>query len=140
VLVETLKNECYRDLRDIAEETLVKIGKPAVPALIDALKGGDSRAQKNADRALGKILNNSKTAQELREFETKLQEGYEKLRKRCKERDELPDAQMKISQLRIAASVKRNQLSEDKGILLDYKPKPPKKGGMYQQLRRVRNG
>jgi hypothetical protein len=45
-----------------------------------------------------------------------------------------------LSTLRLKAIRKKNEFSKDKGVLLDDKPKAPKKGRIYQQSRRVRNG
>jgi HEAT repeat protein len=156
-------------VRKSAAEALGNIGhESAVPALIEALEDseesvrldaalalgyvGDVRAAQplieklednkdmrtNAAMGLGGILNSCETLQEIQNFETKLQEGYE-LREKVKGKDEFLKVQITISQLRIAASVKRNELSKDKGILLDDKPKPPKKGTIFRTLNRKRS-
>jgi hypothetical protein len=126
------------DLVKSTTELLIKIGSCVIPTLINKYDSMDYFAQVEARLILKIIFNNCNTINELRDFESKLIEGYEKIYERMKD-GSLQKIRISIAGLKIAASKKRNELTKDKGILLDDKPKPPK-GRMYQQLRRVRNG
>jgi len=157
-----------------AAGALAKIGKPAIPALLKALKNGDNNircyaawaglsqikdasavpalvkvfgdkvadARLAAAEALGKfgnIVKKYETMAEINEFETYLQEGLNQAKLHLK-KNEIAELEIVVSKLRIAATKKKDELAQDKGILLTDIPKPPKKGTIYQSLRRVRNG
>jgi HEAT repeat protein len=165
LLIDALDNGLiYADVSAV----LVKIGRDALPELIEAVKE-KPKVRQNAVYTLGKIGNTSAVPSlvetmndpillirigvvdalkeildkcyrnvDINEFKSKLQEGYDLLRKRYKRHD-LSKAQFQITNLMIIATDKGNELSKDKGVLLDDKPKPPKGNRIYQQVRRIKN-
>jgi len=139
----------------------------AVFPLIDELNDGDSNARSWAAGALGKIgdiravqplierldriecaelvaseiIVRCKTTQHLEDFEIGLKKGYDNLKKSAKTSELLFRIQIKISRLMTEVAKKRDELAQDKGILLSDIPKPPKGGkGIYQATRVMRNG
>lgn len=134
-LMLTLKNGEWRE-QNQAADVIVQVGGPAIPSLIEALMDKDLDFQRNASYALERILqnlNNFSTKEELNEFETRLQEGYDLLKEKHHNED-LTGIQMGIANIRMDIAKLRNKLAEDKGDLLDPRLKPPKKG-MYQTAR-----
>jgi hypothetical protein len=122
-------------------QTVISLGTSgnphAVPTLVELLKS--NRHREGAVSALNANLEECTFQKKLTEFESKLQEGYSNL---VRESGNKPDQSImfEITKLKMAIAKKRNQLAQDKGILLDDKPKPPKRNKMYQQARRIRNG
>ncbi len=168
-LIEALKdeNEC---LREDAAWALGKIGKSAVPALIEALKDKDRVVRKNAARALGeigdasavpaligaltdvdvrmraawalgKIAEGCETIEELEKVEKDVGEGSAALRKERNKGIRI-DAQIRIARVVSEIAQKKDELAPERDLLLEGRPRPPKKGGreMCQAVRRVRNG
>jgi hypothetical protein len=139
VLIYALKDN-NPSIQKSAAEALGEIGAmQAVPALVIALNDWDEDVKCNAADSLQKILGKSVSIEQVKQFETKLQQGYDALIRECKHGFKLNKAKTKIIEFKIEAAKRINELTKDKGILLDAKPKPPKRG-MYQQARRVRNG
>jgi hypothetical protein len=167
-LIEQLKDE-NEGVVIKATEALVEIGKPAVPVLNGALKDGIPKVRSSATYVLGKIgdtravpalvetledkylnarswamywlggmIENLESKEDFQDFEAKLQEGYDRLKRKLKQED-LTETLVKIAELKYRVTQRKNVLAKDKGIILDDKPKPPKKG-IYQQLRRAKNG
>jgi hypothetical protein len=119
-------------------DVIAGIGPSAVPALIETLKNENMR--RNAAGALGAIIQNCKTIETVNEFETRLQDGMNKLRKHWR-KGVTTEFGLQISKLMIAAAQKKNKLAPKRDIILEGVPKPPKKGKIYQQMRgTVRNG
>jgi len=115
----------------------------AVPALINALLNTNEETRMKASVALRYATRSLADDAKVREFEEKLQEGYLSLgkgRKNGKNERMLSEARLQISKLKIAAAKKKNELAQDKGILLTEIPKPPKRGTIYRAMERVRNG
>jgi HEAT repeat protein len=124
----------HLEVRRSAAESLGKIGDlSAVPALIEVLNCEDWNIQTRYIQALRKILGKCKTIKSLEELESKLQEGYDRLKKTHKKED-LLKAKKLISRFKMAAAKKRNELAEERGILLDDKPKPPRRGKIYSSM------
>ena len=147
-IVRCLGHENWK-VREMATKALLIIaGKnpgtreifQAVPALVELLKEKDYHAPRVALAWLHGILDECKTAESRRIFEKRLEEGYDRLMKMPLEREEILEIRMKYAKLRMELAHKMNELSEDKGIVLDDIPKPPKKGTIYQRLRVMRNG
>jgi HEAT repeat protein len=89
--------------------------------------------------SLERILDRCKTPKSVEEFERLLQIGFSELVKKpdlCN----LAITKVDVGQLRGRSAKKKNKLIKDQGILLNDIPKPPKKGRIYQRLRRVMNG
>ncbi len=139
-LIERLKDEDV-NVRLYAPIALRKIGDAsAVPALIETLKDKDGGVRMNANRALEQIVENCKTVEDFEGFEEGIAKGSVALR-REKDRDVRIDAQIEIAKLTRAIAERKDELAPKKDLLLDDKPKPPKKGrGIYHTARRVRNG
>jgi HEAT repeat protein len=105
----------------------------AVPSLCNALTYNDVKIAAKALSLIKMILENDcKSIDQIKEFESMLQDAYGKVTA-TKKKDQRP-LKFEISKLRIAASIKRNELSKDNGILLDDKPKPPKGNKMYSSM------
>ena len=140
VLVEGLKNKSiYMGMG--ASNALVKIGAPAVPALIEALKVGDRYVQKDVVDTLEKIVEKCGTIEEIEKVEKGIDEGSVALRKGRVDKGSLIDVQIKLAKLTRKIAEKKDELAPKRDLLLDGKPKPPKKGrGVYQVSKRVRNG
>jgi len=123
-----------------------------VPALIYALNDEDSCLRGHVIEGLGNILEKCQTLDQLMEFEKALDEGFHSMRKRSQDRHEMNEAMSGIGKLITSLAKRRNELVEDKGILLSDIPKPPKSGTIYRTLdsrlettsrsvtERVRNG
>jgi hypothetical protein len=114
---------------------LISIGNASIPALVEAFFDGKDVLKSYANEVSIKILLKCETKEQVKDFEAKLYEGMARLKRKSRN-DPIP---MEIAKLKQGVTRRKNQLSKDKGILLDAKPKPPKKG-MFQQARRVRNG
>jgi HEAT repeat protein len=116
-------------------EALEKIADvSSISSLVDVLSHEHNTTREKAIEALRGILKNCKSFEAIREFEDKLQVGFDKLIKESKCKG-LIKVKLKVAKLRMAAINKRNELSKDRGVLLDTIPKLPKRG-MYQQARR----
>jgi len=130
-------NDLDSNVRAWAAMALGKIGDiRAVQPLIERLGRIEC-----AELVAREIIIRCKTTQHLEDFEIGLQKGYDNLKKSAKTSELLFRIQIRISRLMTEVAKKRDELAQDKGILLTDTPKPPKKGGVYQQIRRtVRNG
>jgi hypothetical protein len=67
------------------------------------------------------------------DFEAGLQESYQRMKKNHR-KIALRDVQVHFANLRVACAKRKKELTKDKDILLNDKPKPPNKG-MYQAAR-----
>ena len=130
------------DVRFCAGMALGNIGDAsAVPALIGALKDEDWYVRDRAARVLGKIVAECETMEALENVEKQTEKYSDALRKKHVDKRMLANDFIAVAKtLRIIAE-KKDELASKKDLLLDDKPKPPKKGrGIYQASRRVRNG
>jgi HEAT repeat protein len=140
-LIEALNDEnCDVRVRAVHALGEIKVVS-AVPVLIEALKDEDASVRYGAAHALGDILKTCKTIDRVCEFEARLKEGLELVKKHSN-RDEIAGIGLEVSQLRIEAAKKKNELAPKRDIILDGIPRPPKKGGtIYHSMRRaVRDG
>ncbi len=158
-----------KDVREKAMIALKKIGKPAVLVLCEVLKGRDLDKQKDAAWALGEIREPSavpalcealkdenrdlrwisakalelivvgcETIEDFEKVEKEIDEGSAALRKE-KDRDVRITAQIEIASLTREIAKRKDELAPERDLLLDNKPKPPKKGrGTYNILSRTR--
>jgi hypothetical protein len=126
--------------QQIAIEILEHIGtSSAINELVVALDTKNKVITNPIGRVFVRMLSRCRTIGELNQFEQKVTSAYNQLLNERKKPKECMDAGMAVAKLRKLITKRRNELTKDKGILLDDIPKPPKKG-MYQQARRVRNG
>ena len=139
-LCEVLKGRDVNKKRRAAQ-VLGEIGDPsAVPALCEALKDEDKDVRRNSAKALEWIVDGCETIEVLERVEKGIDEGSVALRKE-KDRDVRIKAQIEIARLTRAIAKKKDELAPNKDLLLDEKPKPPRRGGgVYRTLGRVRNG
>ena len=137
-LIEQLKNGAAF-VKAEAAVALVKIGKAAVPALIEMLKDESKDVQGWVDLVLGKIVRECKTTEGFEEIEKGIDRGSAALRKGRVSKDILIDAQMKIAKLTREIAKRKDKLAPKRDLLLDGKPKPPKKGGkVYRTMTAIR--
>ena len=138
-LIEAIMDEDWY-VREQAVEGVENIGKPAVPALIEALRNERSIVQEFAAGNLRWIAEKCETMEELGKIEKQLEEYLVVLKKERPDKTTLINAQMTIAKLTRIIAKKKNKLAPKKDLLLDDKPKPPKKGrGVYQVSRKIRN-
>jgi HEAT repeat protein len=144
-LVEALKDEAVHvrgnaawAIRKIANANPESMGILfAVPALVEALKDTDVNVRYSISRALGFILNNCKTSEQIEEFEKRLYEGCKNLSKTYTSTEEAQETFMELAKLRKSVADRKNSLAQKRDIVLDDIPRPPKKTEMYQQMRRI---
>jgi HEAT repeat protein len=122
--------------KEISTIVLSSIGIPAVPALIDSLK--NEFLTKQSFYILNVIVSKCKSRDELIKLEDIFGDACESMVE--KNKSNLINIGYKIALLKKKIAQRKNSISRDQGILLDDKPKPPKKGRMYHSARRVRNG
>jgi hypothetical protein len=141
ILIEVL---VYRPLflHEAAILTLAEIGQPAVPGLARALFDKNKHFQSWAAGALKALIGKSTTTEPLDKMEAQLRECYGALIRGCRhgKEDELAGTGFRLSRLMNRIAEKKDSLAQDRGILLSDMPKPPKNGGVYHEIRRVRNG
>jgi hypothetical protein len=77
---------------------------------------------------LEKIAQNLETLEDVRAFEQKLQEGFDRIKvgAKCFDNKALVATHTQISELRKKADQKKSKLFSEKDLLLDGLPKPPK--------------
>jgi hypothetical protein len=143
-LVEALKDEDER-VQKVAHEAIIGIGSIAVIELMITPNYGDARFREKTSNLVSLLLNNPdfqncNEISELREFENRLQEIHDSLRN-LGDKNTLKKIGINLTRLRTAVVNRRNKLATQttNDIILDDKPKPPKKG-MYQQIKRTTNG
>jgi hypothetical protein len=139
-LINTLKNVDWIVCSNVVY-ALGLIGDPsAIPALIKVMKGGGKYLPEKAAEALGHIINNFKNIDDVERFEAYLSEYLNDMKKKGADKKEIMNIRLNFAELKMKIAEKKNELTGKKDILLPDKPKPPEKGRMYNQLRRVRNG
>ncbi len=137
-LIETLGDEDW-NVRENAVFALGSIGDAsAVPALIEALKHKESFVRSPLVWALEEIVEKCETTEDFDKVEKGIDKGSVALRKE-KDRDVRISAQIELAKLTRKIAERKNELAPKKDLLLDDKPKPPKKGnGVYRALRKCR--
>jgi hypothetical protein len=114
-------------------QILENIWKHAIPTYIKLL--GNDKTDRFVFEQLEMNLGKCKSQEDIKAFEQGLQKGYSRAMKKHRQRDSI--VKIQTAKLRIKAAEKRNQFSEDKGILLDDKPKAPKRREMYRTMRKA---
>jgi HEAT repeat protein len=136
-LTYVLKNE--EILWNSAIEALGYIGDfSTVPVLMETMNR--KHFEVPSANALKRVIKKCKNPSELIDLEDRLTASLGKLRKRCQDKREAKKAVLKVAELKMEIADRKNELAGKKDILLPDKPKPPKKGQMFNQLRRARNG
>ena len=141
-LIDTLKDKDQR-VRIEAASALSKIGvsDKQLEMIIRMLESEGSDERDGAARAISEFLIQCKTVQELENFEKRLDRYSTTLREGQIDKSIMINAQIKVAKLMGLIARKKDKLASKRDLLLDDKPKPPKKGrGTYQVSRRVRNG
>jgi HEAT repeat protein len=113
--------------------------KEAIPCLIGVLVNGAPEEGSIAAEGLRNVLGQCKSPRALMKFKKELVRSYGNIIKKNKDKGKEFEIRKILAKLIVDAADKKNQLTQDKGILLDDKPKPPK-GKMYRQLGRSLNG
>ena len=136
VLIRALK-DASKNVRFWAVVALREFGDAsAVPALVEALKDGDIGGRGNVAEALEKIVEKCKTVEDLDEIERGIDKGSAALRKGRVDKSVLIDAQIEVAKLTSRIAKRKDELAPKRDLLLDGKPKPPKKErGVYRTLR-----
>jgi HEAT repeat protein len=123
-----------KEIRHKAHCVLLSLGASAVPEIVRALKNDNGEVRRSAIGTISRFYLKSIKEKKVKEMDLKVKQGLMKLSDRYKKQD-LHEVKIQIAELRIMIADLQNELSKDKGILLDDKPKPPKKGRIYQQSR-----
>jgi hypothetical protein len=105
-----------------------------MPILVKAMLDGRS----GADAALGARLGQCIKVMEVDQFEAQLRSAFEQVMKEKRKNPKTRNL-MKIAQLRIKAGKRKDRLAQEKDILLDSKPRPPKREMIHQCARRKIN-
>jgi hypothetical protein len=127
--------------RQGAAEALFNIENPkSISALSRAIGDEDVRVRNLAVRALGKLFEKCINLEQIIDFEKALHDSIKHLNKKTKSKEKMSGIHIKLARLKMLVAAKRDQLTKDNGILLDDKLKPPKKGRLYQRLKRALNG
>jgi hypothetical protein len=114
----------------------------ALPALAKALSDPVKNVRSNAVVALREAIRKCPSVEPLDATQAELRESYGALRNGCRygKEEEFAGIGLEFSNLMNEIARKRNALAAKRDIMLDDKPKPPKRGQVYQEMRRVRNG
>jgi HEAT repeat protein len=137
-----------KDVHEIAAEALdaaianEKSRDAALSALVKKLSDMDASVWRMDARTFGEFIERCASVEALGAMAAKLQESYSVLKEKCrygKEQEPIGTG-FRFYRLMVRIADKKNALASQHDILLDEKPKPPKKGGVYQEIRRARNG
>ena len=114
----------------------------AIPALAKALSDWHAGVREIAANALTNSIEKSTSVEALERMETRLREEHAIFRDKHHPRtkDELAGIGLAFSKLINETAKRRDLLATQRDIMLEGVPKAPKKGGVYQEMRRVRNG
>ncbi len=139
---DNLRRACAARLQDAAFGGVdISI---AVEPLVLALSDKDPVTRTHAGAALDSecATGDCNSIDVLRGMEANLRKGYESTREKISPcRAELVRAGFVFSAMLGRTARRRNELAELRDIMLDERPKPPKRGTAYQELRMaVRNG
>lgn len=113
-------------------------GAAEAPKEIDKIIDFNKRIRSMAFAELGEIIKKTDSIQEIRKIEQDI--GDPLFGSKQVSKSYPPDIMRNFTKLRMLAAKRKNLLAKDKGILLDDLPRPPKKGKIYQKLRRCFNG
>jgi hypothetical protein len=120
-------------------KALGAIGSPkAIIALVGIFGYKEPFVRADSLKALERIIGNCDSAKKLSVVEKRMIKGFANLiEKHSDTANELQFFKMKFAQLRNSIAKRRDALAVDRGILLDDKPKPPKRNqGTYRALAR----
>jgi hypothetical protein len=139
-LIEILKNKDAEEwnMAFVALGNIKNIS--AVPALFTLLNYKEKARRSIAAHSIRKIIENCKSIDEVQFVEKKLTEGLALVKTKYRDKKEFKKVQFQVLKLKIHIAERKNELAEKKDILLPDKPKLPKKGRIFNQLRGVRNG
>jgi hypothetical protein len=114
----------------------------ATSALAKALSDKNMAVRRNAAGTLEKAIENCASAGSLDGIEARVSESYAALRNGCRygKETEPTGTGLAFSELTNQIAKRRDALAAKRDVLLEDIPKPPKKGGVYQEMRKVRNG
>ncbi len=137
-LVKSLKDKFW-EVRKYVVQALGEIGDAsAVPHLIEVLGDRNKYVREYGALALKEIVGRCKTIENFEEVEKGIEKGSVALRKGRPDKTMLITLQIKIAKLTSEIAKKKDELAPTKDLLLDDKPKPPKKGrGVYRTLNRT---
>lgn len=129
-----------KDMQMAAIELLVKIGEPAVPALIDALKHADGTVRQSAAKGLARIAETTEI--DLRAVERAFKEHIDSVREGWGEAETSRAKRIltrRYIQIARAAAKFRELHAGMEGVILEgERPKPPsQERGMYRKGRRA---
>jgi HEAT repeat protein len=136
-------------LRLRAASALAAMGEQSLPELVGTLKGDNWYCWLETIQALEEFVERSIVLEQLEEIEKGIGEGLASMRNKCKTNEYWEEETKKriimkveshLAKLRIAIAKRKNELTQDKGVLLNDKPKPKKGNKLYQRLRRSLNG
>jgi HEAT repeat protein len=120
-------------------ETLERIGgNSVVPGLIGRLNDPSEQVRENSFLVLGRFVEGCKSMDNLQEFEKMLMEGSDSLMKEMDDALIRVDSSTFVERLQDKVEGKKKRLALQLDVLLDDKPKPPKKDmGAHHKVRRA---
>ncbi len=124
-------------LRSEVAETLGKIGEPAVPALTQGLKNHDKHVRVNSAKALVWCVGNCETIKELERLEKAIIESSKTFRKGRDATVRDIEAKATIATALKKISQMKNGLTPERDLLLPDTVKAPKKGDVYNNMRKM---
>ncbi len=140
-LIEALEDEDSLVRYSVARSLSYFDDSSVVSKLVEALKDKNSDVRKEALASLRSILIRCETIESLEAYEKGLDEGLARLQKKYRD-DDLVEVGFKIARWKKDIAAKKNDLASHRDLILEDIPKPPpkKKGRIYQELGRIRNG
>jgi len=135
-LLEALKDK-DRETRSDAAYILASLQEhSALPVLFSMLKDSDYHVQKTAIEGLNAFVYNCKSGEQIEELTKKIEDCLRNSRKMIANLHKSKSG-FDFEKLSNAIAKKRNELAQDKGILLTDIPKPPKKGRVYRSYQKA---
>jgi hypothetical protein len=135
-LLEALKDK-DRETRSDAAYILASLGEnSALPILFCMLKDNDSQVQQTAFEGLNAFVYNCKSGEQIKELAKKIEDCLRDSRKMIAKLHKSKGG-FDFEKLSNAIAKKRNELAQDKGIILTDIPKPPKKGRAYRSYQKA---
>ncbi len=137
ILVESLMDENEVVREDAAEECL-EIGEPLIVLLVNRFKDEQHDIRESACYAFESIAQACKTTEDLEAVEKGIIEASKALRKGPGHKMILIEAQLKVADLLKQIAEKKNEFAAKRDLLLPDTVKPPKKGDVYNSIRKMR--
>ncbi len=139
-LIEALKDEGFSGEATIALGEIADAS--AVPALIEALMDEDDSivdiVRWGAARVLGKIIGKCEKIEDFETVEKEIIEASRLLRKGPHNRTFRIEARLQLVKLLTQIAEKKNAIAPKRDLLLPDTIKEPKKGGVYNSMRKMR--